>query len=246
MSSQPLLDVEGLSREFGSLVAVDDVDLQVPRGELHSIIGPNGAGKTTFFNMIAGTLAPTRGSVRFRSEDVTDAPEHERARKGIVRVFQMAQLFPDLTVLENLRLAAQATEQDFNPLAATNDEHARRARNMFDQLAIDAATDSEVSALSHGDKKKLEIGMGLVSEPDLLLLDEPTSGVAAAESQGLMEFIREAGEDLTILLIEHDIDIVLELSDRVTVLDRGSVIARGTPAEITEDERVQDAYMGGY
>jgi len=244
--TDPLLRTEGLTRTFGSLTAVDAVDLSVPEGELHSIIGPNGAGKTTFFNMIAGTLPPTAGTIHFQGRDITNVDQDERARRGISRAFQVTQLFPELSVHENLRLAAQSQDQSFNPFASTDPAHDEQAREMFDQLGIQADPNSVSKNLSHGDKKKLEIGMALVSDPTLLMLDEPTSGVAEAELPDLFDFLVETTEELTVLLIEHDVDLVLELSDRITVLDRGQVIARGTPDEITADERVQEAYMGGY
>ncbi|MFD1632381.1 ABC transporter ATP-binding protein [Haloplanus ruber] len=245
-SENTLLRIEGLTKTFGSFTAVDGVDLSVPDGELHSIIGPNGAGKTTLFNMIAGSLRPTAGTIHFRGTDITAVDQDERARRGVSRAFQITQLFPGVTVHENLRLAAQADNQRFNPLATRNPDHDERARGMLDDLDVDARPDEVAANLSHGDKKKLEIGMALVSEPTLLLLDEPTSGVAEAELPALLEFLTDAVTDLTVLLIEHDVDLVLELSDRITVLDRGEVIARGDPEDIVANERVQNAYMGGY
>jgi branched-chain amino acid transport system ATP-binding protein len=245
-ATDPLLHIEGLTKRFGSFTAVDNVDLSIPDGELHSIIGPNGAGKTTFFNMIAGTLEPTAGTIRFDDDEITSVDQDERARQGISRAFQITQLFPDLSVHENLRLAVQSQDQNFNPLAKQDPEHDRRASEMLAQLDIDVEPSSVAKNLSHGDKKKLEIGMAIVSDPTLLMLDEPTSGVAEGELPTLLDFLLDAVEDLTVLLIEHDVDLVLELSDRITVLDRGAVIARGPPSEISTNEAVQDAYMGGY
>ena len=244
--ADPLLAVQGLTQTFGSFTAVDAVDLSIPEGELHSVIGPNGAGKTTLFNMIAGSLPPTEGRIRFQGRDITDVGQDERARRGISRAFQITQLFPELSVHENLRLAAQSGAQRFNPLTTTDPAHDEQAKEMLSKLDIPARPSSVAKNLSHGDKKKLEIGMALVSDPTLLMLDEPTSGVAEAELPTLMNFLVDVVEDLTVLLIEHDIDLVLELSDRVTVLDRGEVIARGSPEEIADDQAVQNAYMGGY
>lgn len=241
-----ILKTEDLTRNFGSLVAVDNVTLQVTKAEIHAIIGPNGAGKTTLFNMIAGTLPPTHGRIFYRGDDITDTPEHERAQRGICRAFQITQVFDDQPVVENLRLAIQGQEQNFNPLAHPDPDHTESAEDMLNQLDIDVAPQTPAGSLSHGDKKKLEIGMGLAADPHLLLLDEPTSGVAQGESHRLMEFLATASQGLTVLLIEHNVDLVLELSDRITVLDRGAIIAQGTPTEITADERVQEAYMGGY
>lgn len=244
--STALLDLDGVTKTFGSFTAVDDVNLSIPSGEVHSVIGPNGAGKTTLFNMIAGSLSPTDGAIRFGGADVTDIDQDERARRGISRAFQITQLFPDLTVHENLRLAAQSQAQRFNPLVTPDPAHAQRAETMLSKLEIQARPSTITKNLSHGDKKKLEIGMALISDPTLLMLDEPTSGVAEAELPALLEFLVDAIEDLTVLLIEHDVELVLELSDRITVLDRGEVIACGPPETITADEAVQEAYMGGY
>lgn len=241
-----LLEVEGLTRMFGSFTAVDDVDISIPAGELHSIIGPNGAGKTTLFNMIAGSLTPTAGHIQFQGEDITNVDQDERARRGISRAFQITQLFPDLSIHENLRLAAQSQSQRLNPLVTPDPIHDERARDMLSRLDIQARPSAVAKNLSHGDKKKLEIGMALVSDPTLLMLDEPTSGVAEAELPTLLDFLVDAVEDLTVLLIEHDVDLVLELSDRITVLDRGEIIARGTSEEIAANETVEEAYMGGY
>ena len=242
----PVLETQNLVKSFGSLVAVDGVDLVVEEGEVHSIIGPNGAGKTTLFNTIAGTLAPDSGRILFRGDDITMAPEHERARRGIVRAFQITQLFLDLPIRENLRLAVQSQEQRLNPLRGPNPAHEKQADRMRSRLGLDVDPEVLASTLSHGDKKRLGIGMALSTDPDVLLLDEPTSGVAQRESRELMGFLRETKEDRTILLIEHNVDLVLEISDRITVLNRGSVIAEGPPAEITENEQVQQAYMSGY
>lgn len=241
-----LLETRGLIRRFGALTAVNDVDLRVHPGEIHAIIGPNGAGKTTLFNLLAGTLAPTAGRIYYQGEDITRWPEHKRARHGICRAFQITQLFPDQSVRENLRLAVQAQAQNFNPLAARNPDHTERADRMLERIEIDIDPTAPANTLSHGDQKKLEIGMGLAADPALLLLDEPTSGVSHTESKRLMAFLDDASHDRTILLIEHNVDLVLELSDRITVLNRGAVLAQGTPRDITNDERVQDAYMGGY
>lgn len=245
-SGDTALEAVELTKSFGGFVANDDISLSVPENEFHAIIGPNGAGKTTLFNMIAGSLRPTSGVVRFHGENVTDRSEHERARLGISRAFQITQLFSDQSVLDNLRLAAQSTAQRLNPIATPDPAFEERAHEMFEKLGLGATPETLASALSHGDKKKLEIGMSLVTDPDVLLLDEPTSGVSENESQEVTGFLDEFIGETTILMIEHDIDIVLNLSDRITVLHQGSVIARGTPSDITGNEAVQNAYLGGY
>jgi branched-chain amino acid transport system ATP-binding protein len=228
------------------MVAVDGVDLSVPEGQLRSIIGPNGAGKTTLFNLITGALRPSAGTISFLGEDVTDLSMDARARKGISRAYQITQVFPNLTVEENLRLAEQAKEQSFNPLARTNPAWDVRAEEMFDRLDIEGDLDDPVSSLSHGEKKKLEVGMSILTEPVILLLDEPTSGLSRDASHHLMAFLGDVAADYTIMLIEHDVDIVLNVSDRITVMHQGRILAEGTPAEISDDEAVQEAYLGGY
>jgi len=240
-----LLEIDGVSKHFGELKAVSEVDLSVPSGELHAIIGPNGAGKTTMFNLITGTLRPTYGTVRFDGQDVTGMSLDARTRLGMSRVFQSAEIFPDLSVRENLRLAAQAEEQSFRPFSRTLPEHERRAEEMLEDLVLDVDPDATAANLSHGDKKRLEIGMGLVTEPKCLLLDEPTSGVSEEDSERIIEQLVAMTEDITVILIEHDIDIVMGISDRITVLENGTRIAQGPPSEIRDDEQVQQAYLGG-
>lgn len=241
-----ILRTEGLTRRFGELTAVNNVNFSVPEGELRSIIGPNGAGKTTFFNLITGALRPTEGRVRFLGEDITRLSMDARARRGITRAYQITQLFPNLTLRENLRLAIQSQEQDFNPLHERNSAWDRRAEEMFDRLDIEGTLETPVTALSHGEKKKLEIGMSVLTDPAILLLDEPTSGLSHEASDYVIEFLSNVASDYTILLIEHDIDIVLNISDRITVLHQGTILAEGTAEEITGNEQVQKAYLGGY
>jgi len=243
-STEPILEVEELTRQFGSLTAVDEVSMAVPTGEIHAVIGPNGAGKTTLFDMIAGSVDPSSGRVWFRDEDLTGTTEDERARRGIVRAFQITQLFLGLPVLENLRLAAQSRAQEFNPFGRKDKSLVERAEAMYERLNFDAGLSVKAGTLSHGDKKKLEIGMSLITDPSLLLLDEPTSGVSEAESQQIIELINNV-KNAAVLLIEHDIDVILGHSDRVTVLHRGEMIANGPPSEITQNEDVQRAYLGG-
>jgi branched-chain amino acid transport system ATP-binding protein len=245
-SDTALLDLDGVTKKFGSFTAVNSVDLSVPSKEVHSIIGPNGAGKTTLFNMISGSLPPTAGTIQFNGKEVTEIDQDERARRGISRAFQITQLFSDLTVHENLRLAAQSQAQRFNPLVTPDPIHAERAHKMLEQLDTQVEPSSVIKNLSHGNKKKIEIGMALINNPALLMLDEPTSGVAEAELPVLLEFLVDAIEDTTVLIIEHDVDLVLELSDRITVLDRGEVIASGDSDAIVENDAVQEAYMGEF
>ena len=240
----PLLKMRSLTKEFGAMTAVDGVDLTVEEGELHAIIGPNGAGKTTLFNMIAGTLQPSRGRVYLRGEDVTRTSTHDRSRQGISRAFQITQLFPEMTIVENLQLGALSKTDVYNPFDVMDESVRERAMDMFAEMDIDADVSTPAKVLSHGDKKKLEIGMTLLTDPDLLLLDEPTSGVSEDGSQHLIDQLKRVTRGLTVVLIEHDVDMVLRMADRITVLHQGAVIARGLPEEVTGSEDVQRAYLG--
>lgn len=246
VEEESVLRTEGLTRRFGGLTAVNDVDIDVPQEELHSIIGPNGAGKTTFFRLITGELPPSDGQIFHRAEEVTERSMDYRSRNGISRAYQITQLFSDLTIRENLRLAAQSTVQNFNPLAKTDPDLSRQADGMIDRMGIEAGPETTAAVLAHGDKKKLEMGMSLIVDPDLLLLDEPTSGVSETESGKIIDLLEEETADMTVLMIEHDVDMVLELSDRITVLNQGAVIERGTPEVVENSEAVQEAYLEGY
>ena len=244
------LGTRALTRSFGALVAVDAVDLSVPEGELRAIIGPNGAGKTTLFNLITHSIPPTSGTVWLGGRDVTALPEERRPHIGLARSFQSNQLFTELTSLENVRVVAQAARSGPFSLAllgrgksvAVEEAHA-----LLERIGLDGKAEVEASNLSHGDQRRLGIAMALATDPDVLLLDEPTSGMGPNETRetaALIETVRsEMG--LTMLLIEHDMDIVLSIADRITVLNQGAVLATGTPDEIQDDDRVQEAYLGG-
>lgn len=239
-----------LTRTFGGFVAVDRVDLAVPESELRAIIGPNGAGKTTLFDLLTNALVPSSGSVYFQGEDVTDVPQYERPHMGLVRSFQENQLFVEQTVLENVRIVAQTAEQgsfalDF--LGRGRDVARERAYEVIDRVGLDPVAEETAENLSHGDQRRLGIAMALATDPYVLLLDEPTSGMGPGETEETAALIESIKADLglTLLLIEHDMHIVLSISDRITVLHGGSVLATGTPDEIQEDEAVQNAYLGG-
>ena len=244
------LGTSGLTRSFGALVAVDSVDLAVPEGELRAIIGPNGAGKTTLFNVITHTIPPTSGSVLLGGRDVTDLPEERRPHLGMARSFQSNQLFNDLTSLENVRVVAQTARSgpfSLGLLGKGRSVAEEAAVDLLARVGLDDKTDVEAANLSHGDQRRLGIAMALATDPDVLMLDEPTSGMGPSETQETAELIQsvQAELDLTVLLIEHDMDIVLSISDRITVLNQGAVLATGSPEEVREDERVQEAYLGG-
>lgn len=244
--TETVLETNGLSRHFGQLTAVNSVDLSISKGNFHSIIGPNGAGKTTFFDLITGRIQPSEGEIIYQSEPITNRSEEQRAAMGISRAFQITQLFNELSVIENLKLAAQSQHQNLSPFAKREDAITERSHELLDQLSLDAEKTTMVQTLSHGEKKRLEIGMSLATDPDLLMLDEPTSGLSGKDSDEVMNLINRLTEGITVLLIEHDVDIVLNYSDVITVLHQGSLIAEGTPAEITKSDTVQEVYLGGY
>jgi len=248
--SDAVLRTENLTRSFGEVVAVDDVSIAVERGELRAIIGPNGAGKTTLFNCVTGALPPTAGRIVLRGEDVTGDPEHARPHAGLARSFQSNELFRDQTVVENVRLVVQTTRRGAFSLDLFRDHRTvgrERALDLLDRVGLTADPDTVAKNLPHGDQRRLGIAMALATDPDVLLLDEPTSGMSPGATAGTADLIERIQSTLgiTLVLIEHDMDVVLSISDRITVLNRGRVVATGTPAEVREDPDVQDAYLGG-
>ena len=249
MDDQIILQAEHLRKDFGGLIAVDDVSLQVRTGSLHSIIGPNGAGKTTLFNLLSGVFKPTTGRVIYRGRDITAQPPHRIAHLGIGRSYQITNIFPNLSVVENVRLAAQAMGRDslnlFLP-AARFKKYEDRARHVVEQVGLKGKDALLASVLPHGDKRKLELGILLASDPQVLLLDEPTAGMASEQVPQLMALIAEIRQqgNKTILLVEHNMDVVMNVSDAITVMHYGKVLAEGTPAQIAANEQVQKAYLG--
>jgi len=252
MTDGAILETESLTKRFGGLTAVDGVDLAVERGEFRSVIGPNGAGKTTLFNCVTGALSPSAGTVRFDGEDVTGLPPHERVRRGLGRSFQITNLFGGLSVRENVRLAAQSV---FDAGMPTREEMLRdkesfgeineRAADVLERVGLADRAGERAETLAHGDQRRLEIGVVLATDPELVLLDEPTAGMGTEETRTTIDLVEDVLADRTLVLIEHDIDVVMELSDRITVLARGQVLAEGDPAEIAADEDVREAYLGG-
>lgn len=249
---ETILQTDGLVRKFGEFTATDHVDLEIERGEFRSIIGPNGAGKTTLFNLISGALPVTDGTIYFDGEDITDLSPPERVRRGIGRSFQISNIFGGLTVRENVRLAAQSVNRDeynvvesfFKPTDRYDGMNEETDR-ILEQVGLEDVADEEADALAYGNRRRLEIGVVLATDPDLVLFDEPTAGMSVEETQGTIDLIQEVLVDQTMLLIEHDIELVMELSDRITVLNRGEILAEGTPEEIAANQDVQDAYLGG-
>ncbi len=245
----PIMRVENVSRWFGGLQAVREASLSIEQGAFHSIIGPNGAGKTTLFNMMSGAIPPSSGRILFKERDITGMPLHRVAQLGIGRAYQITSLFPGLTVLENVRLAAQARGTDSFKLwrhSAKLRRYLDRAEDVIGLVGLAGRQAVLASALSHGDKRKLELALLLAGDPELLLLDEPTAGMAAEQVPELMEIVRRVRQqgDRTIILVEHRMDVVMAVSDRITVMHHGAVLAEGTPREIAADLRVQQAYLG--
>ncbi len=242
-----LLNVEGLSKRFGGIVATDDLSLTVARGELHAIIGPNGAGKTTLIAQLSGQLRCDSGRIRFAGEDITALPPHTRSLKGLARSFQITSLFLDLSVLDNVALAVQAhAGHSFHFWRDARTEEALRApaRAALERAGLSGRADSPAAALSHGEHRQLELAMALAGNPRMLLLDEPMAGLGPEESARMVAKLRALKNDVTILLVEHDMEAVFALADRITVLVYGRVIASGAPDEIRANAQVREAYLG--
>jgi branched-chain amino acid transport system ATP-binding protein len=242
-----LLTLDGITVQFGGLKAVDAVSLRVPVGERRAIIGPNGAGKTTLFNAITGMIRPTQGRVTFQGADVTKAGVHVRARAGMSRTFQITNLFPNLTVAENMTLALNGiSPRKFSLLGsdALGEAETSRIDRALRLSRLGEQRGSPVKALSYGEQRQLELAMALAAEPKLLLLDEPAAGLSPAERVMVADIIRALPRDLTLVLIEHDMDLVLQLVDYVTVLNNGTLLVEAPPAEIRGHPEVQDVYLG--
>jgi len=237
MAAVSLLSTSGLTRDFGGLRAVDHVDFDLPEGQIRALIGPNGAGKTTFVNLLSGRLAPSAGRVAFAGEDVTRLPAHRRIARGIAYTFQITSVFTALSLYDNVALAAQ------RQLGGAGIEAA--VAEALDRVGLAGRARQTAGDLSYGHQRLLEIAMGLAQRPRLLILDEPTQGLADSEIEEFIALMRVVGRSATILLIEHNMDVVMALAERITVLDFGAVLAEGTPDEIKANKAVQAAYLGG-
>jgi len=241
------LKAEGLSRNFGSLNAVQNVSFSISSGERRAIIGPNGAGKTTLFNLFTGELEPSSGRIYMFGRDVTAAPVHQRVHLGMARTFQVLNLIPNLSVLDNVRLAVQATERfrfgmfrSQNAYSILFDE----ARSLLNRWGLWQKRDYPVQELSYGQQRRVELIMALASKPKILLLDEPTSGLSESAASSFLKMIQELGRDTTLVIVEHDMDVVFGIADYITVLHHGEVIAEGTGEEIKANRTVRDIYLG--
>ena len=242
-----MLELENVSKHFGGLVATDSVTLAVRPGEVHALIGPNGAGKTTLVAQIAGDLASDGGMIRFDGADVTRAPQHERVRAGLARSYQVTSIFGSLSVLDNLALAVQArsgSSFSFWRPVATESALAEEARAIAARIGLGGREDALAATLAHGEQRGLEVGLALATRPRLVLLDEPMAGLGQEESRAMIELVERVREQAAVLLVEHDMDAVFRLADRISVLVSGRVIASGAPEAIRADAEVRKAYLG--
>jgi branched-chain amino acid transport system ATP-binding protein len=240
------LEVKQVSKSFGGLKAVNRVTLAVKKGQVVSLIGPNGAGKTTLFNLITGVFYPEEGDIFFNDHRITGMPPYKLCHLGLARSFQITNIFQGLTVFENIRLASQGQTRGFHLLGSIShlSQLIKEAENILNLLGLWDQRDELAGNLSHGDQRYLEIGIALASQPSMLLLDEPTAGMTPMETRASIELIKRLREKVTIILIEHDIDLVFEVSDRIMVMHQGNLLAEGTPAEVKGNKAVQEAYLG--
>jgi branched-chain amino acid transport system ATP-binding protein len=246
-AENPIIETRGLTKQFNGFVAVSQVDLQVRRGQIHALIGPNGAGKTTFFNLLTKFLIPDHGQILYHGEDITFEKPAEVARRGIVRSFQLSAVFPNLTVLENVRVGLQralATTFHFWKDAATLAVLNARALELLEQVQLAAFAQTRAAELPYGRKRALEIATTMAMAPELMLLDEPTQGMGHEDVDRVTTLIRQAAADRTVLMVEHNMQVVARIADAITVLQRGQVIASGSYAEVSRDPLVMEAYLG--
>ena len=246
--SDAILQASGIVKRYGKFTALAEVDLRILPRTVHSVIGPNGAGKTTLFHVLTGTLPITAGKIVFDGHDVTHEPDHKRVRRGVARSFQVTSLFANLSVRENLRLAAQGVDarralNAWKPPRGTL-AHAGVVDSVLERLALQRFAGAAAGALSHGQQRRLEVGMALAARPKAIFLDEPTSGMGIDDLAGMKELIRSLRDDYTVVLIEHNMGIVMDISDTVTVMQQGRVLVEGRPDQIRGDERVRSAYLG--
>lgn len=244
-AAEPILRTDALTIRFGGLTALNQVDFALRRGEIRALIGPNGAGKSTFFNCLTGVLRPTSGHILFDGDDITGLPPNRISQKGIARSYQITNILPNASVLENVRIAAQSRRHAWSLLthhSAYRDVIAK-AEAALDAVGMLAKAHELAANLSHGEQRTLEIAIALATEPKLLCLDEPTAGMSAAETHDTMQLVRRIAENLTILIVEHDMQVVMGLAQRITVLHYGEILAEGSPEEIQQNPRVLEVYL---
>jgi branched-chain amino acid transport system ATP-binding protein len=244
-ASAPILKTELLTVRFGGLAALSQINFEIARYEVRAIIGPNGAGKSTFFNCLTGVLRPTDGRILFNGDDITGLPSNLISQKGIARSYQITNILPNATAFENVRVAAQSRRHAWNMVAhhGAFPDINEKAEQALASVNLLGKADELAANLSHGEQRNLEIGIALATEPTLLCLDEPTAGMSAAETRDTMELVRRIAKNLTILIVEHDMEVVMELADRITVLHYGSILAEGTPEEIQQNPKVLEVYL---
>ncbi len=248
MQDDYILETTGLTKQFGGFLAVNDVNLQIRRGSIHALIGPNGAGKTTCFNLLTKFLIPTRGTIRYNGRDITATRPAEIARSGLVRSFQISAVFPHLTALENVRVALQRRRGgnfDFWRSKRVLDSLNDRAVELLDHVGLGSFVTTAAVEMPYGRKRALEIATTLALEPELMLLDEPMAGMGHEDIDRIAALIRRVSAGRTVLMVEHNLSVVADLSDRITVLTRGQILAEGSYAEVSENPAVRAAYMGG-
>lgn len=243
MAAMTLLKTKDLKLHFGGLRAVDGVDFELIEGEIHALIGPNGAGKTTFVSLLSGRLEPQSGQIYFRGENITSLPAHKRVKKGIGYTFQITSIYKNLTVFENVELAAQIAQKRDRLQQSSSIQ--QRVLSALEQVELVGRAQNIAGSLAYGHQRLLEVAMGLALSPSLLMLDEPTQGLADGEIDTFCQVIKDISSQTTVLLIEHNMPVVMRLADRITVLNAGKILASGTPAEIKANAAVQDAYLGG-
>jgi len=246
----PLLALDSVTKEFGKIRAVDEVSLEIPEDEVTAVIGPNGAGKTTLFNLITGRYELTSGQIKLRGDRIDVLEPQEIVQRGLARSFQITNFFPDLTALENVRLAAQAQSMELTPDALLYHHDQKpgprdAARAVLDRLDLLDIAQEPANSLSHGQQRHLEICIALACNPDVLVMDEPTAGMSPEETVETRELVEDLAEDITIVIIEHDMDVVMQVADRLAVMESGSLLTVGPPGTVREDKRVQQAYLGG-
>jgi len=249
MTNKVILESKNISKSFGGLLAVDNVSIQIQKQTMHAIIGPNGAGKTTLFNLLSGVMPVTQGKVFYKEQDITSLPPHKRAHLGIGRSYQITNIFPNLSVLENIRLAAQAKGKDNFKLFQRADsfqQYIDKAEEVIEMVGLTGREAILARGLPHGEKRKLELGIMLACEPELLLFDEPTAGMSSEQVPELIEIINKIvrQSNRTAILVEHRMDMVMSISDVITVMNQGRILAEGSPGDIAKNKQVQIAYLG--